>query len=157
MLKLKLQYFGHLVQRTDKLEKALMLGKIEGGRRRGRQRMRWLDSVTNRFSGHESEQTPGDSEGQRSLACCSPWGRGVRRDLAAEQQRPDKHTWDTAESKGPALLGSTGLCKDAPANPEGCSEGEVKASRGKGAAGPTPPTAERTRVDSHGPTNTTPQ
>ena len=46
MLKLKLQYFGHLMQRTDSLEKTLMLGKIEGGRRRGRQRMRWLDGVT---------------------------------------------------------------------------------------------------------------
>ena len=47
MLKLKLQYFGHLMQRTDSLEKTLMLGKIEGGRRRGRQRMRWLDGITN--------------------------------------------------------------------------------------------------------------
>ena len=46
MLKLKLQYFGHLMQRTDSLEKTLMLGKIEGGRRRGRQRMRWLDCIT---------------------------------------------------------------------------------------------------------------
>ena len=46
MLKLKLQYFGHLMQRTDSLEKTLMLGKIEGGRRRGRQRMRWLDGTT---------------------------------------------------------------------------------------------------------------
>ena len=46
MLKLKLQYFGHLMQRTDSLEKILMLGKIEGRRRRGRQRMRWLDSIT---------------------------------------------------------------------------------------------------------------
>ena len=46
MLKLKLQYFGHLIQRTDSLEKTLMLGKIEGGRRRGRQRMRWLDGIT---------------------------------------------------------------------------------------------------------------
>ena len=46
MLKLKLQYFGHLMQRTDSLEKTLMLGKIEGKRRRGRQRMRWLDSIT---------------------------------------------------------------------------------------------------------------
>ena len=46
MLKLKLQYFGHLMQRTDSLEKNLMLGKIEGGRRRGRQRMRWLDDIT---------------------------------------------------------------------------------------------------------------
>ena len=47
MLKLKLQYFGHLIQRTDFFEKILMLGKIEGRRRRGRQRMRWLDGITN--------------------------------------------------------------------------------------------------------------
>ena len=46
MLKLKLQYFGHLMQRTDSFEKTLMLGKIEGRRRRGRQRMRWLDGIT---------------------------------------------------------------------------------------------------------------
>ena len=46
MLKLKLQYFGHLIRRTDSFEKTLMLGKIEGGRRRGRQRMRWLDGIT---------------------------------------------------------------------------------------------------------------
>ena len=47
MLKLKLQYFDHLMGRTDSLEKTLMLGKIEGGRRRGSQRMRWLDGITN--------------------------------------------------------------------------------------------------------------
>ena len=47
MLKLKLQYFGHLMRRTDSLEKTLMLGKIGGGRRRGQQRMRWLDGITN--------------------------------------------------------------------------------------------------------------
>ena len=46
MLKLKLQYFGHLMRRTDSFEKTLMLGKIEGGRRRGQQRMRWLDGIT---------------------------------------------------------------------------------------------------------------
>ena len=46
MLKLKLQYFGHLMRRTDSLEKTLVLGKIEGGRRRGQQRMRWLDGIT---------------------------------------------------------------------------------------------------------------
>ena len=46
MLKLKVQHFGHLMRRTDSLEKTLMLGKIEGGRRRGRQRMRWLDGIT---------------------------------------------------------------------------------------------------------------
>ena len=47
MLKLNLQYFGYLIRRTDSLEKTLMLGKIEGGRRRGQQRMRWLDGITN--------------------------------------------------------------------------------------------------------------
>ena len=47
MLKLKLQYFGHLMQRTDSIEKTLMMGKIEGGRRRGQQRMKWLDGITN--------------------------------------------------------------------------------------------------------------
>ena len=46
VLKLKLQYFGHLIQRTDSLEKTLMLGKIEGGKRKGQQRMRWLDGIT---------------------------------------------------------------------------------------------------------------
>ena len=46
MLKMKLQYFGHLIQRTDSFEKTLMLGKIEGRRRRGRQRMRWVDGIT---------------------------------------------------------------------------------------------------------------
>ena len=66
MLKLNFQYFGRLIGRANSLEKALMLGKIEGGRRRGRQTMRWLDATT--------KQTPGDSEGQGSLVCCSPWG-----------------------------------------------------------------------------------
>ena len=71
MLKLKLQYFGHLMRGADLLEKNLILGKIEGRRRRGQQRIRWLDHQLN---GHEFEQTPGDSEGQGSLVCCSPWG-----------------------------------------------------------------------------------
>ena len=53
MLKLKLQYFGHLMRRADSFEKTLMLGKIEGGRRKGRQRMRWLDGTT--VNGHEFE------------------------------------------------------------------------------------------------------
>ena len=74
MLKLKLQYFGHLMQRTNSLEKTLMLGKIEGKRRRRQQRMRWLDGWHHWLDGHEFEQTQGDSEGQGSLACCSSWG-----------------------------------------------------------------------------------
>ena len=71
-LMLKVQYFGHQVQRAKSLEKTLMLGKTEGRKRRGRQRMRWLDGITNSINGHEFEQTLGDSEGQGSLACCSP-------------------------------------------------------------------------------------
>ena len=73
MLKLKLQYFGHLMWRADSLVKTFMLGKIEGKRRRGPQRMRWLDGITDSM-GHEFEQAPGDSERQGSLACCNPWG-----------------------------------------------------------------------------------
>ena len=70
MLKLKLQYFCHLMWRTDSLEKSLMLGKIEG-RRMGQQRMKWLDSIT---EGHEFKQPPGVGDGQWGLAYCSPWG-----------------------------------------------------------------------------------
>jgi len=55
MLKLKLQYFGHLMRRTDSLEKTLMLGRIEGGRRRGRQRMRWVDGITDSVDMNLSE------------------------------------------------------------------------------------------------------
>ena len=147
MLKLKLRYSGHLMWRADSLEKTLMLGKIEGRRRRGRQRMRWLDGTTesmdrslsklwelvkdreawravvhrvakNRtrlsdwteqvhwkqkpgagagkgpapvqrhhwLNGCELEQTPGKSEGQASLVCCSPWGCRIRHSLTTEQQ-----------------------------------------------------------------------
>ena len=70
MLKLKLQSFGHLMQRGDSLEKTLMLGKIEGRRRRGRQRMSLLDNITE--FGPEFEQAAGVGEGQGSLACYSP-------------------------------------------------------------------------------------
>ena len=70
LLKPKLQYFGPLIRRANSLEKTLMLGKIEGRRKRGWQRMRWLDG--HRWhNGHEFEPTPGDSGGQRSLVCCS--------------------------------------------------------------------------------------
>ena len=74
MLKLKLQFFGHLMQRVDSLEKTLMLGRIGGRRRRGRQRTRWLDGITDSM-GSESEWTPGDGDGQGGLACCDSWGR----------------------------------------------------------------------------------
>ena len=72
MLKLKLQYFGHLMRRTDSLEKTLMLGGIGGRRRRGGQRMRWLDGITDSMDMRLS--TPGVGDGQGHLACCSPWG-----------------------------------------------------------------------------------
>ena len=64
MLKLKLQYFGHLMQRTDSVQKTLMLGKIEGRRRRGPQRMRSLDGISERLDEHEFEQAPGVGDGQ---------------------------------------------------------------------------------------------
>ena len=73
-LMLKLQYFCHLMQRTDSLEKTLMLGKIEGRRRRGQQRIRWLDGITDSRD-IKLEQTLGFSDGQGSLVYCSPWGR----------------------------------------------------------------------------------
>ena len=85
MLKLKLHYFGHLMGRTDSFEKTLMLGKIEGKGRRGWQRTRRLDGITDSH-GCEFEQALGDGEGQRSLACCSPRGHRVGHDWATEQQ-----------------------------------------------------------------------
>ena len=73
MLKLKLQYFGHLMQRADSLEKTLMLGKIEGKRQGGTikdEMVGWHHP----FTGHELWQSPGDGEGQGSLSCCNPRG-----------------------------------------------------------------------------------
>ena len=72
ILKLKLQYFGHLMQRFDSLEKTLMLGGIKGRRRRG-QRMSWLDGITD--SMNVFEWTPGDGDGQGGLVCCDSWVR----------------------------------------------------------------------------------
>ena len=73
ILKLKLQYFGHLMWRADSFEKTLMLGKYEGRRRRGPQRMRWLDGNTNTMD-MGLEWTLGVGDGQGGLACCSSWG-----------------------------------------------------------------------------------
>ena len=73
LLNLKLLYFGHLMQKTDSFKKTLMLGKIECERRRGQQRMRWLEGITNSVDVSLS-QAPGVDDGQGSLACCSPWG-----------------------------------------------------------------------------------
>ena len=72
MLKLKLQYFGNLMQRTDSLEKTLILAKIEGEKRRGHQRMRWLDGITDAIDINVGK--PWEMVRGRDLACCSPWG-----------------------------------------------------------------------------------
>ena len=76
------QYSGQLIWRNDSLEKSLILRKTEGGRRRGQQRMRWLDDITDSMD--MSEQTSGVGDGRGSLVCCSPWGHKVRIDWATE-------------------------------------------------------------------------
>ena len=74
MQKLKLQYFGHLMRRANSLKKTLMLGKIEGGRRRGWMAEDEMIGWYHRLNGHEFESSLGVGDGQGSLACCSPWG-----------------------------------------------------------------------------------
>ena len=93
MQKLKLQYFGHLMRRVDSLEKTLMLGGIQGRRRRGRQRMRWLDGL----DGRESEWTPGVGDGQGGLACCNSWGR-------KESDMTEWLNWTELRNRSPNLI-----------------------------------------------------
>ena len=90
MLKLKLQYFGHLMWRADSFEKTLMLGKIEGRRRKGRQRLRWLDGITD--NGHGFQWTPGVGDGQGGLACCGSWG-------CKESDMTERLNWTELNSK----------------------------------------------------------
>ena len=99
LLKLKLQYFGHLMWRADSWEKILMMGKIEGRRRRGWQRMRWLGGITVSMD-IEFEQTPGDG-GQGSPACCSPQGHQesdlterLKTTTRIRCSSPRSHVWD---------------------------------------------------------------
>ena len=90
MLMLKLQSTGHLMRRADSLEKTLMLGKIEGKRRVGRQRMKWLDSITDSkdMDGTKLWETAKD---RGSLECCSPWACvESRQDLATEPPPPSR-------------------------------------------------------------------
>ena len=85
MLKLKFQYFGYLMRRTNSLEKMLMLGKMEGKRRRRQQRMRYLDSVTNSVDVSLSKLPPGDSQRQEKTDVLQSRGsQKVRQDLATE-------------------------------------------------------------------------
>ena len=101
MLKLKLQYFGHLMRRVDSLEKTLMLGGIGGKRRRGRQRMRWLDGITDSMD--MSLWTPGVGDGQGGLACCDSWGRRVGHDWATDLIWSDS-PWGGTKSSWPCLM-----------------------------------------------------
>ena len=81
MLKLKLQYFGHLMQRADSMKKTHILGKFEGKKRRGKQKMRWLNGINDSMDMSLSKL--GASDGLRRLACYTSWGH----DLATEQQK----------------------------------------------------------------------
>ena len=91
MLKLKLQCFGHLMHRGNSLEKTLMLGRIEGGRRREQRRMRWLDGITDTM----------DGEGQGTLVCCSQWG--CKESDTTEQLNNDKWVLKCSQRGDPVL------------------------------------------------------
>ena len=86
MLKLKLQYYGHLMQRAASLEKTLMLGKIDGGKRRGRQRMGWLDDITNSVDMNLNQFQEMVKDREVGMLQCM-WLQSVGQDLATNQQQ----------------------------------------------------------------------
>ena len=103
MLKLKLQYFGHLMRRTDSLKKTLMLGKIEGRRRRGRQRVRWLDGIPYLMDMSLSKLW-GVGDGQGGLACCSPWGHREMDTTEWLNWTEEWQEWNNHETNNPIVL-----------------------------------------------------
>ena len=109
MLKLKLQYCGHLVWRVYSLEKTLMLGKIEGRKRRGRQNemVRWHHQV----DGHEFEQAPGVGDGQGSLACCTLWGHKKSDTTERLNWTETIYVWDRAQERIQLCLQKSLLCE----------------------------------------------
>ena len=98
----KFQYFGHLMQRADSFEKTLMVGKLKGRRRRGRQRMIWLDGIIDSI-GHEFGWTSRVGDRQEVLACCSSWGHRVGHDWATELNWTDSvfktNLWQMMKSR----------------------------------------------------------
>ena len=109
MLKLKLQYCGHLVWRVYSLEKTLMLGKIEGRKRRGRQNemVRWHHQV----DGHEFEQAPGVGDGQGSLACCTLWGHKKSDTTERLNWTEAIYVWNRAQERIQLCLQKSLLCE----------------------------------------------
>ena len=97
ILKLKLQYFGHVMWRVDSFEKTLMLGKIEGRRRRGQQSMRWLDGITNSVD-VSLGKTPGVGDGQGGLACCDSWGHKESDTTELNRMTAANDTWTHMKS-----------------------------------------------------------